>query len=151
MAYNTSWEHSLADHSAFLLASPRYSAVIGETDYKTACAAIHNAGYATDPNYADKLIRIIELYELTNFGSVSGKEVQKMNIIQDFIPAGRKNRPGRVNPINYITIHNTGNTSKGAGAKNHASYVKGTAAENRPVSWHYSGLTFYRRQKQFLK
>ena len=55
-----------------------------------------------------------------------------MNIIQDFIPAGRKNRPGRVSPMLYVTVHETGNTSKGAGARNHANYLKGDAAANAP-------------------
>jgi N-acetylmuramoyl-L-alanine amidase len=61
-----------------------------------------------------------------------------MNIITDLIPAGRKNRPGRSNPMKYITIHNTGNTGKGAGAKNHAGYIKGDSAANALVSWHYT-------------
>jgi len=61
-----------------------------------------------------------------------------MNIIQDLIPKGRKNRPGRVNPMKFITIHNTGNSNKGAGARNHANYLKGDVAANAPVSWHYT-------------
>ena len=40
--------------------------------------------------------------------------------------------------MRYITIHDTGNTAKGAGAKNHASYIKGISAAAIPVSWHYS-------------
>ena len=62
-----SWEQSLADHSAFLIAGARYAAVIGEGNYKKACTAIHKAGYATAPDYADKLIRLIETYGLTAF------------------------------------------------------------------------------------
>ena len=61
-----------------------------------------------------------------------------MTIVKDFIPVGRKNRPGKTNPIRYITIHNTGNSSKGANAKSHASYIKGDSAANAPVSWHYT-------------
>ena len=61
-----------------------------------------------------------------------------VKIIQDFIPVGSRNRPGKKNPIKYITIHNTGNSSKGAGAKSHASYIKGSTAVNMPVSWHYT-------------
>ena len=61
-----------------------------------------------------------------------------MTIIQDFIPKGRKNRPGKTNPMKYITIHNTGNTAKGSTAKSHASYIKGDTAANAPVSWHYT-------------
>jgi hypothetical protein len=64
--------------------------------------------------------------------------MSNLNIKQDFIPAGRGNRPGRVNPVKYVTIHNTGNTSNGANAKNHAAYVKSDAAANAPVSWHYT-------------
>ena len=61
-----------------------------------------------------------------------------INITQDFIPEGRNNRPGRANPMKYVTIHNTGNSSKGAGARNHASYIKSDTAANVPVSWHYT-------------
>lgn len=60
---------SLQDHSNFLLKNPRYSEVIGETDYKEACRKIQEAGYATAPNYADSLIRVIESYNLTFFDS----------------------------------------------------------------------------------
>jgi flagellum-specific peptidoglycan hydrolase FlgJ len=62
-----SWEQSIADHAAFLAASSRYAAVIGERDYKKACVAIHKAGYATDPGYADKLVRLIETYGLAAY------------------------------------------------------------------------------------
>ena len=61
-----------------------------------------------------------------------------MQIIQDFIPFGSKNRPGVKNPMRYITIHNTGNASIGAGAKAHSNYLKSSTAINLPVSWHYT-------------
>lgn len=62
-----SWAESVADHSALLTGAARYKAVIGERDYKTACRAIKAAGYATDPQYADKLIQLIESYKLTAY------------------------------------------------------------------------------------
>ena len=62
-----SWEESVEDHSAFLKANKRYKEVIGETDYKKACEAIKAAGYATDPDYVEKLVKLIEDYELTDF------------------------------------------------------------------------------------
>jgi len=146
-AYN-SWEESNADHTAFLTASARYAAVIGERDYKAACRAIHAAGYATDPTYPDKLIRIIEQHNLTAFDTAATNggntmsntqtNAPALNIIQDFVPAGRRNRPGRVNPMLFVTIHETGNTSRGSGARNHANYLKGDTAANLPVSWHYT-------------
>ena len=65
------------DHSAFLKANKRYKEVIGETDYKKACNAIKAAGYATDPEYANKLIEIIEQYKLTEFdGKTESQENQ---------------------------------------------------------------------------
>lgn len=66
------------------------------------------------------------------------KEVDGMTIIQDFIPKGRKNRPGRSNPRLYITIHDTDNVDKGADALAHASYLKSDAAVKAQVSWHYT-------------
>jgi len=57
-----------------------------------------------------------------------------MILEQDFIPQGRKNRPGRKNSMQYITLHETGNTAKGADSRAHATYLKG----ERDVSWHYT-------------
>jgi N-acetylmuramoyl-L-alanine amidase len=61
-----------------------------------------------------------------------------MNIIQDLIPVGRRNRPARQNPAAFITIHNTGNAARSAGARSHANYIKSDAAASLPVSWHYT-------------
>ena len=61
-----------------------------------------------------------------------------MNISQDFIPKNRGNRPGKVNPMQYITIHNTGNSSKGANAKAHSNYLKSDGGVNAQVCWHYT-------------
>lgn len=71
-----SWAESVADHSALLTGLARYKAVIGERDYKTACRAIKAAGYATSPDYAEKLIQLIELYGLTVYDG-TGKGEQK--------------------------------------------------------------------------
>ena len=59
----------------------------------------------------------------------------ELNITQIFIPAGASNRPGRVNQMLYVTIHETDNTSVGANARGHAAWLNtpGTA-----VSWHYT-------------
>lgn len=62
-----SWAESIADHGAFLCGLSRYKAVVGEIDYKAACKAVKAAGYATDPEYAGKLIRIIETYKLHQY------------------------------------------------------------------------------------
>lgn len=63
-----SWAASIADRGSFFTGSTwarnNYSAVIGEMSYSKACWALSRAGYATDPQYAPKLINIIETYDL---------------------------------------------------------------------------------------
>ena len=61
-----------------------------------------------------------------------------MVLIEDFIRTGRRNRPGRPNPCNFITIHTTGNRNATADALAHARYLHGDTAANIPVSWHYT-------------
>lgn len=51
-------------------------------------------------------------------------------------PKGSKCRPGYSLTPKYITIHNTGNASKTAGAENHGKYLQGSGAAYS-VSWHY--------------
>lgn len=58
------------------------------------------------------------------------------SITEDFIPVGRRNRPGLAMTPKYITIHDTANPD--SDASNHASYVKGDLAANAPVSWHFT-------------
>lgn len=40
------------------------------TDYEEECRMIQACGYATDPNYADKLISIVNSYHLTMFNNI---------------------------------------------------------------------------------
>lgn len=62
---------SVEDHGVFFTSTEwrinNYRNVVGEGDYKKACYAVANAGYATDPNYATKLINIIETYNLQSW------------------------------------------------------------------------------------
>jgi len=59
--YNSVLE-SYDDHSNFLKTRPRYSSLfqLDNTDYKGWAKGLKKAGYATDPSYADRLIKIIE-------------------------------------------------------------------------------------------
>ena len=59
----------------------------------------------------------------------------KIEVKKDFIPAGRLNRPAYYNPGQFITVHETGNFSKGADAAAHARYLK---TVNDKISWHYT-------------
>lgn len=63
----------LEDRFVFL-SKPRYKKVIQAKDYKTACNEIWKAGYATDPQYPQKLIKIIEQNKLYEFDNVAEQE-----------------------------------------------------------------------------
>ncbi|MEM1123237.1 MAG: glucosaminidase domain-containing protein [Bacteroidota bacterium] len=63
--YKTAWE-SYRAHSEFLHGK-RYRHLLRETDYKTWAHGLVKAGYATDPAYGRKLIRLIEQLELDKF------------------------------------------------------------------------------------
>lgn len=110
-----SWAESVSDHSAFLLASSRYAAVVGERDYKTACKAIKAAGYATAPDYAEKLISIIERYGLTAYDEAD-TEQEECNMSNSALVNYTRISPNRTSPrkdtIKKITIHHmAGNLS----------------------------------------
>jgi len=54
-----SYEDAFADYAKLIGDSPRYAAVAQARDEFEAARRIQQAGYATDPAYADKLIRIM--------------------------------------------------------------------------------------------
>lgn len=58
----------------------RYAAVIDETDYRKAAQAVFAAGYATDPAYPEKLIKVIEQYGLSKHDEGVSSVVKKVAI-----------------------------------------------------------------------
>lgn len=60
---------SFEDHSLFLVNRPRYRNLfsLNPTDYKAWAHGLRAAGYATDPAYAQKLISLIERYNLHEY------------------------------------------------------------------------------------
>lgn len=61
-----------------------------------------------------------------------------VQITESYIPVSNANRPGSYMNPTYITIHNTGNSSRGADAKANNSYMKSESAEKAQTSWHYT-------------
>lgn len=61
-------EDSFEDHSQFLK-RPRYASLyeLDIYDYKAWANGLKKCGYATDPNYASRLINLIEVYELYSY------------------------------------------------------------------------------------
>ncbi len=70
--YNTA-EESYRDHSNFLKGSGRYSSLfeLDPTDYEAWAKGLKAAGYATNPVYAQTLIRLIEEYDLQQYSMVA--------------------------------------------------------------------------------
>ncbi|NUS74195.1 MAG: glucosaminidase [Corynebacteriales bacterium] len=61
-------EDSFRDHGRFLFESPRYAAAFNYShDADQFVREIHAAGYATDPDYSNKVIRIMQQQDLYRF------------------------------------------------------------------------------------
>lgn len=52
--------------------NPRYARAVNNPDYVSTIYAIKAAGYATDPQYTGKIIRVIQMYGLQKYDSRSG-------------------------------------------------------------------------------
>lgn len=89
-------EQSYRDHSDFLRYRERYKFLFDYkiTDYKAWAHGLKKAGYATDPSYAKKLIKMIEDYDLhqydrksASFGKSKNKTKKtKAKPVKDEIP-----------------------------------------------------------------
>jgi flagellum-specific peptidoglycan hydrolase FlgJ len=59
------WQASIDDHATFILTNPRYHAALALVDNAEAFTqAIAAAGYATDPDYATKIIEVMTAHNL---------------------------------------------------------------------------------------
>jgi flagellum-specific peptidoglycan hydrolase FlgJ len=81
-----SFEQSITEHARFFLRNRRYARALQfKNDPDAFAREIHKAGYATDPNYADKLIKYMRDYKLyrfdqpltTNYGDESSRSSQR--------------------------------------------------------------------------
>ena len=72
-AYESAYD-SYEDHSKFLVSGQRYRSLFSLkiTDYRGWARGLKAAGYATNPQYASKLIGIIELYNLQQYDRAAG-------------------------------------------------------------------------------
>jgi hypothetical protein len=76
-------EDSYNDHTEYLVQTPRYSYLfkLSKTDYNAWANGLRAAGYATDPNYAARLIKIIEEEQLYVFDSLEPGDLPDQNIL----------------------------------------------------------------------
>jgi hypothetical protein len=85
-------DESFRDHSDFLRSTPRYSSLfdLEITDYKGWARGLKKAGYATNPDYAEMLIRKIEEYNLNSYDNPKAMAVKSNGNIA---APGVKNSP----------------------------------------------------------
>ena len=72
---------SYRDHSLFLKTRSRYDFLfeIKTNNYKAWAKGLKKAGYATDPKYPEKLISLIERFELNKFDLKKPKKTEEMS------------------------------------------------------------------------
>lgn len=108
-AYRSAKE-SYDDHSVFLANGPRYAFLfkLDITDYKGWARGLKKAGYATDPSYANRLISLIEDYELYKYDSETKKSGSWITVrgakspSHSAVPAIHKHTAYLCNDIVYV-------------------------------------------------
>ncbi len=100
----SSTKRSFKDHSLFLARQSRYAFLfkLDPTDYKGWAYGLKKAGYATDKAYPQKLIRIIQNFNLQRFDVKEKKEDNQLLIEEEHLSAKRKKIDKPYKPrINY--------------------------------------------------
>ncbi|HBE42506.1 MAG TPA: hypothetical protein DDW27_15155 [Bacteroidales bacterium] len=93
-------EDSFIDHSDFLRNRPRYGFLftLPVTDYKGWARGLKQAGYATNPDYADMLIRKIEEHNLQYFDGLYATAKTKPGF-KSSVPAPSEPAAVKINPV----------------------------------------------------
>ncbi len=96
------WSASVEDHGRFLDENSRYSNLLGERDYQKVARLLQQDGYATDPNYANALINMVNSYGLQSWD----QEVANITPGKDPVPGDTNS--GNNNNNNSGTDTNSG-------------------------------------------
>ena len=98
-AYDNAYE-SFEDHSKFLAERQRYRGLFNlkRDDYKGWARGLKAAGYATNPQYADRLIELIQLYKLYQYDKA--KDYDK------FLSGHAKSQPLNGQALHAIKVFN---------------------------------------------
>ena len=117
---------SFEDHSKFLAKSSRYKRLFAlkETDYRGWAYGLKECGYATNPQYAIKLIQIIELYKLYQYDTARSYDRFMAERAGHDKPAGPSQRlhPIRIYNKNYYLQAREGDTFRSIGEEVGLSY-----------------------------
>jgi LysM repeat protein len=124
-AYNSAYE-SYEDHSRFLASSQRYSSLfkLKTTDYKGWAKGLKAAGYATNPQYANKLIELIQLYKLYEYDKAKSYDKMLARRLKDGNVYGMPLHPIKQFNKNYYVIAKSGDTFRSIAKEVGISYRK---------------------------
>lgn len=121
-------KESYEDHSQFLARQSRYACLfnLSTSDYKGWARGLKQCGYATNPQYANKLIQIIELYKLHEYDKAKRYDKFMAEHSGTDQPI---NAQGLLHPIhlfndNYYLYAREGDTFKGIGKEVDISWKK---------------------------
>ncbi len=101
---------SYSDHSLFLSSRSRYAFLfeLPANDYKAWCYGLKEAGYATDPKYAHRLIELIERYHLQDLNTLESASTQILTINSSIKPEHLVIREiYRFNRIRFVVVKNS--------------------------------------------
>lgn len=141
------WDHSLYLTQAKNGSNLRYAGLVGCTDYRRAAQLIKSGGYATDIKYVDKICSLIERWNLTQYDKKGNSMAISIN--REFI--SERNISGKKNACQYIGIHETDNTSKGAGARTHAKAQHAGHFSDMSVHYYVDDVSIYQAAEHYCQ
>ena len=124
-AYDSPYE-SFEDHSRFLVNGQRYRSLFNlkTTDYKGWARGLKAAGYATNPQYADRLIEIIQFYKLYEYDKAKSADRFMVEHTKGHNVGGAALHPIKIFNKNYYLVARRGDTFMSIGEEIGISYKK---------------------------
>jgi LysM repeat protein len=124
-AYPSAFD-SFEDHSRFLANGQRYRSLFSlkTTDYKGWARGLKAAGYATNPQYADRLIELIQLYRLYQYDTAKTYDRFMTEHTKDQPVGGQQLHPIKIYNQNYYLYARRGDTFRTIGQEIGISYRK---------------------------
>ena len=115
-AYDSPFE-SFEDHSRFLASGQRYRSLfqLKLTDYRGWANGLKAAGYATNPQYAQRLIDIIQLYKLYQYDTAKSYDKFMTGHAKGHQTAGQPLHPIMLYNKNYYMYARRGDTFQAIG------------------------------------
>ena len=124
-AYNSAFD-SFEDHSRFLATGQRYAGLfkLKLTDYRGWARGLKAAGYATNPQYAQRLIDIIQLYKLYQYDTAKSYDKFMIDRTRDSRSDGKPLHLIQIYNKNYYLYARRGDTFRSIGEEIGISYKK---------------------------